>query len=192
MRDEALQFRRTERRHMIRVKAALAAAIEMPVDHAALALACVDHLGFIIRRFLAQGRHNISHLEPRIMAADDREGRLVISDIARTLAACELEFSQLEQAAAGLDAAGSEAMSVFVDHARHFVAFYDATLASRKDPAQQIIRRHFSDEEYWTLTDDITDAVIREEQRLYSRVVELAPAAIAGPLTAPWPATPPA
>lgn len=175
---------------MIRVKEALQAALDGPADHHALALACVRHLAFIVGRFMAQGQLNIRHLEPRIAAARDRQGRQVIDDIARTLAACGAEFGRLQEAAERCGGPDARVTATFATAARRFVAFYDSTLAGRKDPAQQIIRQYFSDEEYWALTDDITDDVIRNEQQLFARVVELAPSAIAGHLTAPWPESP--
>lgn len=187
MREQALQFRRTERRHMIRVKDALRAALAEPAAHPALAHACVDHLRFIVGRFLAQGKLNITHLEPRIEAAGDEDGRRIIADLGRTLAACEAELTHLKEASDRLTAGGSDSLAGFTAAAQHFVAFYDSTLASHKYPAQDIIHRHFIDGEYWALTDDITDEIVREEERLFSRIVALAPAAIAGVLTAPWP-----
>lgn len=190
MHELASEFRRTERRHMIRVKEALQAALATPGGHAALALACVEHLGFIIGRFLVQGRLNVRHLEPRITAAGDGEGRQVIDGIAHTLAGCEAALAELQAAAARLKNSGTDASADFEASAERFLAFYDSTLASRKDPAQQIIRQYFTDGEYWALTDDISDEVIDKERDLFARIVELAPAAVAAQLEAPWPEPP--
>lgn len=190
MHEQASEFRRTERRHMIRVKDALPAALAMPGDQMGLALACIDHLGFIIGRFLAQGQLNITHLQPRVVAAGDEAGRQVLEDIARTLAGCEAAFAELKAAAARLSdsgAGGPRGHADFEASARRFLAFYDSTLAGRKDPAQQIIRQYFTDGEYWALTDDISEAVIDRERDLFARIVELAPAAVAAQLEAPWP-----
>ena len=61
---------------------------------------------------------------------------------------------------------------------RRFVAFYDAVLASRKDPAQQIIDKHFSSAEYWALTNDVTGESVATEAALFECVARLAPAGI--------------
>lgn len=193
MHELASEFRRTERRHMIRVKEALQAALALPGDSDALALACVDHLGFIIDRFLAQGRLNIRHLQPRVVATGNETDKQVIDDIARTLAACEAALAELQATAARLKDSGADSAcghGDFEASASRFLAFYDSTLAGRKDPAQQIIRQYFTDGEYWALTDDISDEVINKERDLFARIVELAPAAVAAQLEAPWPEPP--
>lgn len=175
---DVAQHRHTERRHMIRVKNALAAGLGMTPPDANFLLACADYLGWIVGRFTVQGRANLERLGPRVAAAGDEEGARIIADIALTL-------GQTESALAGL-LAGAEAwrnrpddgLPELLAAGHRFVAFYDAVLASRKDPAQQIIDRHFSSAEYWALTNDVTSESVATEDALFQRVARLAPAGI--------------
>lgn len=163
---------------MIRVKNALAAGLALTPPDADFLLACADYLGWIVGRFTAQGRANLERLGPRVAAAGDEEGARVIADIALTL-------GQTEGALAGL-LAGAEAcrngpedgLPELLAAGHRFVAFYDAVLASRKDPAQQVIDRHFSSAEYWALTNDVTSESVATEGALFERVARLAPADI--------------
>ena len=68
--------------------------------------------------------------------------------------------------------------SAFQDASARYITFYASTFVKQKDPAQHIIAKHFSDEEYWRLTDDFTPTSIATEKRLYDAVKELAPAGV--------------
>lgn len=177
--DETVRrHRHTERRHMIRVKDALAAGLEGDAPEEFL-LACTDYLAYIIGRFRMQARRNLEGLKPRVEAADDEEGRRVMADIEATMERTGQALDVLTRAAAGrARPGGSEA---FRAAARGFVDFYASVLAARKDPAQDIIARHFDSEEYWTLTDDVTPESVATERTLYARVVALAPEGMAPP-----------
>jgi hypothetical protein len=170
--------RHTERRHMIRVKNALASGLgEAPPD-ADFLLACADYLGWVVGRFTTQGRANVERLGPRVAAAGDEEGARTIADIARTLGETE---SALAGLLAGADACRDhpeDGLPALLAAGRRFVAFYDAVLASRKDPAQQVIDRHFSSAEYWALTNDVTSESVATEAALFHRVARLAPAGV--------------
>lgn len=163
---------------MIRVKNALAAGLALTPPDADFLLACTDYLGYIIGRFTAQGRANVERLGPRVAAAGDEEGARIVADIARTLGETE---SALAGLLAGADACRDQpedGLPQLLAAARRFVAFYDAVLASRKDPAQQIIDRYFSSAEYWALTNDVTRESVATEDALFQRVARLAPAGI--------------
>jgi hypothetical protein len=178
MTDDIRDHRHTERRHMIRVKNALAAGLVLGPAKPDFLLACADYLGYIIGRFTAQGRANVERLGPRVAAAGAEEGARVVADIARTLGETE---SALAGLLAGADACRDQpedGLPQLVAAGHRFVAFYDAVLASRKDPAQQIIDRHFSSAEYWELTNDVTGESVATETALFQRVAQLAPAGI--------------
>ena len=163
---------------MIRVKNALAAGLALAPANADFLLACADYLGYIIGRFTAQGRANVERLGPRVAAAGDEEGARIVADIARTLGETE---SALAGLLAGADACRNQpedGLPQLLAAGRRFVAFYDAVLASRKDPAQQIIDRHFSSAEYWALTNDVTSESVATEAALFQRVAQLAPAGV--------------
>jgi len=178
MTGDIRDHRHTERRHMIRVKNALAAGLVIAPQSADFLLACTDYLGSIIGRFTAQGRANLERLGPRVTAAGDGEGARVVADIARTLGETE---SALAGLLAGADACRDQpedGLPQLLAAGHRFVAFYDAVLASRKDPAQQIIDRHFSSAEYWALTNDVTPLSVQTEKTLFDRVARLAPAGL--------------
>ena len=163
---------------MIRVKNALAADLALTPPDTDFLLACTDYLGYIIGRFTAQGRANVERLGPRVAAAGDEEGARVVADIARTLGETE---SALAGLLAGADACRDQpeaGLPVLMAAGRRFVTFYDAVLASRKDPAQQIIDRHFSSAEYWALTNDVTGESAATGAALFEFVARLAPAGI--------------
>ena len=175
MTDDIREHRHTERRHMIRVKSALAAGLEAAAPDADFLLACADYLGYIIGRFTAQGRANVERLGPRIAEAGDEEGGRIVADIARTLGETE---SALAGLLAGADACRDQpeqGLPQLQAAGRRFIAFYDAVLASRKDPAQQIIDKYFSSAEYWALTNDATPESVATEAALFQRVSRLAP-----------------
>lgn len=178
MNDDIREHRNTERRHMIAVKNALAAGVAADAGGAEpspeFLLACTDYLAYIIGRFQAQGRGNLEHLAPRVEAAGDEDGRRVVADIGATLARTGVELALLVDAADRWRGAPDGDASGFVAAGRRFVVFYDAMLASRKDPAQQIIGRYFDTDEYWALTNDVTADSIATERRLFAHVAELA------------------
>ncbi len=175
---DVAHHRHTERRHMIRVKNALAAGLALTPVPVEFLLACADYLGYIVGRFTAQGRGNVERLAPRIAAAGDGEGARVVADIARTLGETEAAVADLLAGAGAFRRQGGDAVPELLAAGRRFVAFYDAVLASRKDPAQQIIDRYFTSSEYWALTDDVTPRSIETEDLKFRRVAGLAPAGI--------------
>jgi len=162
---------------MIRVKNALAAGLAAAAD-AEFILACTDYLGYIVGRFTAQGRANVARLGPRVAAAGDEEGGRVVADIARTLGETEAALRDLLDGATACRQGRDDGLPALLASARRFVAFYDAVLASRKDPAQQIIDRYFSSAEYWALTNDVTRESVQEEDLLFRRVAGCAPAGV--------------
>lgn len=163
---------------MIRVKNALAAGLDVTPPDADFLLACTNYLGWIIGRFTAQGHANAERLGPRVAAAGDEEGARIVADITRTLRETE---SALAGLLAGADACRDQpedGLAQLLAAGRRFIAFYDAVLASRKDPAQQIIDRYFSSAEYWALTNDVTGESVATEDALFQRVARLVPAGI--------------
>jgi len=175
MTGDIRDHRHTERRHMIRVKNALAAGLGLAPPDAGFLLACADYLGWIVGRFTAQGRANVERLGPRVAAAGDEEGARIIADIALTLGQTESALAGLLAGAEACRGGPEDGLPVLVAAGHRFVAFYDAVLASRKDPAQQVIDRHFSSAEYWALTNDVTTESVRTENALFGRVARLAP-----------------
>lgn len=173
--DDVRDHRHTERRHMIRVKNALAAGLDLSPPDADFLLACIDYLGWVIGRFTAQGRANVERLRPRVAAAGDAEGARVVADIAGTLGETEAALARLISGAEACRRAPQAGLPGLVAAGRRFVAFYDAVLASRKDPAQQVIDRHFSSAEYWALTNDVTSDSVATEAALFQSVERLAP-----------------
>ena len=101
---DVAHHRHTERRHMIRVKNALAAGLALTPAPVEFLLACTDYLGYIVGRFTAQGRANVDRLAPRMAAAGDEEGARVVADIERTLGETEAAVADL-LAGAGRSAA---------------------------------------------------------------------------------------
>lgn len=172
--DDIAFHRHTERRHMIRVKNALAAGLRVSPADPALILACTDYLDYVVSRFIDQGRANVARLMPRVAAAGDEEGARVVADIAQTLTATEAALVELRAGSAA--GRNSGRLPELLKAADRFVVFYDAVLASRKYPAQQVIERHFSSEEYWALTNDVTGESIAREGALFEAVERLAPA----------------
>ncbi|MEZ5566091.1 MAG: hypothetical protein R3F24_11445 [Gammaproteobacteria bacterium] len=184
MNNAVSEQRFVERRHMIAVKNAMAAGVEAgrSVEASAFLLACIDYLDFIIGRFQAQGRANLTRLGPKVEASNDDEGRAVVADIGQTLDKTgEALQKLLAEAVPFRGNSPSRQTQDLVVAARRFVSFYDSVLASRKNPAQQIIDRYFTPEEYWKLTDDVTPASVATEHELYQRVVDLAPPGVAVP-----------
>ncbi len=163
---------------MIRVKKALAAGLALPSPEADFLLACTDYLGYIIGRFTAQGRGNVERLGPRVAAAGDEEGARVVADIAQTLGETEVALADLLAGAEACRAQPEDGLPQLLAAGHRFVAFYEAVLASRKDPAQQVIDRHFSSAEYWALTNDVTAESVQAEKALFGRVARLAPAGV--------------
>lgn len=175
MTDEIRDHRHTERRHMIAVKNALAAGLDATPPHAEFLLACADYLAWVIGRFTAQGRANVERLGPRIAAAGDEEGARIVADIAATLGRTEDALAGLLAGADACRDSPEDGLAELLAAGRRFVAFYNAVLASRKDPAQHIIDRHFSSAEYWALTNDVTGESVATEAALFARVARLAP-----------------
>jgi len=175
---EVRDHRHTERRHMIRAKNALAAGLELAPPDPAFLVACTDYLGWVVARFIAQGRANVSRLRPRVAAARDEDARRVVADIAATLDRTEAALRDLLAAAAACRDGATGGLPNLLAAGRRFVVFYNAVLASRKDPAQQVIDRHFDSAEYWALTDDVTPASVAMEAHLYARITRLAPAGL--------------
>lgn len=163
---------------MIRVKQALAAGLDLAPANPEFLLACTDYLGYIIGRFTAQGRANLERLGPRVAAARDEEGARVVADIARTLGETGSALAGLLAGAEAYRDQPEDGLPELLAAGRRFVAFYDAVLASRKDPAQQIIDRYFSSAEYWALTNDVTADSIQTEMALFSSVTRQAPAGV--------------
>lgn len=164
---------------MIRAKNALAAGLDLVPPDPAFLLACADYLGWVVGRFIAQGRANVERLQPRVMAARDEEGRRTIADIAATLDRTEAALGDLVAGAEAWRSGATNGLASLLASGRRFAAFYNAVLASRKDPAQQVIDRHFGQAEYWELTDDVTPGSVADEADLFARLVRLAPASIA-------------
>jgi hypothetical protein len=175
MTGDIRDHRHTERRHMIRVKSALAAGLDAEPADSDFVLACADYLGYIVGRFTAQGRANVERLRPRVVAAGDDAGARIVADIARTLDGTESALAALLAGAEACRDQPEDGLPQLVAAARRFVTFYDAVLASRKDPAQDIIDRHFSSAEYWALTNDVTGESVATEAALFQRVARLAP-----------------
>ena len=163
--DDIQRFRTIERRHMIRVKGALAAALARPVADPAVLRGCVDYLEFIVGRFVAQGRGNVQRLRAAIPPSDTASCG-VVKDIEQTLATTR---AQLEQLVAARDT------DHLADACHTFVEFYDGTLARRKNPAQDIVDRYIDAETYWRETNDVTDESIATERTLFQHLAELAP-----------------
>jgi hypothetical protein len=170
MSDHVVEHRRTERRHMIAVKDALAAGLHASPANPESLLACVDYLGYIIGRFNAQGRANIARLLPRVATARNDEDRRIVADIAATISTTETELGLLLAAAAAFRREPERRMPDLLKAGHRFVVYYNTVLATRKNPAQEIIGRYFDDAEYWALTDDVTPASIEAERSLVLRV----------------------
>ncbi|MDP2326024.1 MAG: hypothetical protein Q8N51_18635 [Gammaproteobacteria bacterium] len=175
MSSHIIEHRRTERRHMIAVKDALAAGLGSSPANPEFVLACVDYLGYIVGRFNAQGNANLKCLLPRVVAKHNDDDRRIVADIAATIHATEAELGLLLAAATKFRQDRESSVSDLLQAGHGFVSFYNSILASRKNPAQDIISRYFDDAEYWALTNDVTPASIEAESSLFLRVTGLAP-----------------
>jgi hypothetical protein len=179
MTSDVRDHRHTERRHMIRATNALVAGLDQAPPDPAFLLACADYLGWVVGRFVGQGRANLARLRPRVAAARDEDGARIVADIAVTLDRTETALRDLLDAAASCRTGESGGLAELLAAGRRFVLFYNAVLASRKDPAQQVIDRHFGSAEYWALTDDVTPVSVATEADLYARIGRLAPPGVA-------------
>ena len=174
---ELQRFRTLERRHMIGAKDALARGLDQirsgkTHDHTFL-VACVDYLEYIISRFIQQGKGNTSRLR-EVVPVDDIADHRIIDDIETTLATTAEQLDEVTRARDAILTAHTDIRG-FTAACDKFVDFYNEVLAHRKDPAQEIIRKHFDDEAYWRQTNDVTPDSIRTEQLLYQRLTDLAP-----------------
>ena len=162
---------------MIIAKEALSAGLNLidrdPSSQKFLA-ASVSYLEYIIGRFIAQGRNNLVHLGQRILA-DNEDDQRIRRDIERTLEDTETRLDALVVSAARYCTGSVPGTKQFVQAANEFINFYNNVLAQRKNPAQEIIQKYFSDNEYWQMTDDVTEESIATEQRLFDAVREDAP-----------------
>jgi len=180
-RDDIQRHRTVERRHMIRVKDALARVVARldaggSADESgdpAFVSACVDYLEFIVGRFISQGLANVDRLNA-LIPATDAASLGIVHDIERTLAGTR---QQLDRLVVAREAAASGAVDVEVLAAagRTFLGFYDSTLARRKDPAQAVVEKYIDPDTYWRETNDVTDASIETERTLFHRLTVLAP-----------------
>ncbi len=165
---------------MIGVKNAFAAGLEAPVPQGASLFpfykACIDYLKFSLERFHGQGRANTVRLKPLVIDAPD--DLKIVSDIEAMLGKSEKEIAALSAAMDLFEDNQDAGLSAFEEAGNRYIAFYGSTFVRRKDPAQHIIARHFSDEEYWRLTNDFTPTSIETEQRLYEAVEKAAPAGV--------------
>lgn len=178
--EETRQYRTIERRHMIRAKNALAEGLDqlargLTVD-IGFFMACADYLEFNMGRFVRQGVANLRRLRG-VVPASDADNWRVIEDIEANLGHTRDHLDRLMQARklASRGAAGAE---MLIDASRQFLEFYNQTLASRKDPAQDIVARYIPPDDYWQATDDVTPESIESEQQLFRQIAELAPAGI--------------
>ena len=180
------QYRRIERRHMIAVKNAFAAGLAAPGDDASASAdflgRCVDYLEFIIGRFVQQAQRNLAGLRRRVPREAEADWR-IIRDIERTMADTADRIDALAVAVRRYQAGSSKGREDFQREAETFVRFYDGVLAGRKDPAQEIIRRHFTDEEYWQLSNDVTAQSVDRERELFQQVMATAPPGVASQLS---------
>ena len=172
------KHRRIERRHMIAAKNALNDGLDLDTTSGDgqqdFYRACVDYLAMSLGRFHVQGLKNLDHLR-LLVPESDAEGREVLADLEAILAASGDEVERLTRAMNMFLAEGPSGRETFERAARSFVAFYDSTLAKRKNPAQIIIGRYVPRDEYWRLTDDFTREVIETETRLFTRIERTAP-----------------
>jgi len=172
MSKSIVDYRTTERRHMIAVKDALAAGLNSSPARPGAILACIDYLEYIIGRFNAQGRANVERLLPRVEAARAHDDEKIVADIADTIGKTEAELALLTSAAAAFRSTPDSGLPKLLTAAKRFVTFYNGVLALRKGSAQDIISRYFEDEEYWSLTDDVTPSTIETERKLFRRAVK--------------------
>ena len=162
---------------MIGAKKALAFGVERlsgePSHDVSFAVACVDYLAYIMSRFVEQGRSNTSRLR-HVVRKTDSEDIAVLADIEATLAETR---KQLDSLIAARDRVKSESgnREAFIMACTGFLQFYDCVLARRKDPAQEIIKKHFDPETYWRETNDITLDSVATEEALFAEIVRLAP-----------------
>ncbi len=165
---------------MIAVKNAFAAGLEQAGKGQeppfAFYAACVDYLVFSLGRFHAQGRANTRRLRP--LVGDAAEDLAVLEDVEAMLAQSEDQIARLQAAMARYARDPEKGRQAFEEAGRAYIAFYGTHFARRKDPAQQIIAKHFTDEEYWRLTNDFTPQSIATEKRLYAAVKAAAPRGI--------------
>jgi len=175
--QEMQALRQIERRHMIGVKNAFAAGLDLSskgkTPTFAFYKACIDYLTFILGRFNAQGRGNTDRLRP--LVSDSPDDLKIVDDIDAMLDKSEKEIVLLSNAMDTYARHQESGQGAFEEAGRHYIAFYGSTFVRRKDPAQHIIARHFSDEEYWRLTNDFTPESITTEQRLFAAVAQTAP-----------------
>lgn len=178
--EEMQTLRQTERRHMIGVKNAFAAGLDGAAQESKPLFpfykACIDYLKFSLGRFHAQGRGNTDRLRP--LVGDNPNDLKIVSDIQSMLDKSETEIAALSDAMDRFEEDQNSGQSAFQDAGARYISFYGSTFVRRKDPAQHIIARHFSDEEYWRLTNDFTKTSIETEQRLYDAVKTAAPTGI--------------
>lgn len=176
--DQVKQFRRTERRHMIAVKNALGRGLDLAAAGESVGMdfycACAEYLDFIMARFHAQGAANIERLRP-LIDETDTEGQAILADTETMLADSQAAVTALLKAKVQLVERGADRVEGFEEAGRAYIDFYDTAFARRKDPAQQIIEKYFDPQEYWLLTNDVTDDCVERERSLYNTVGATAP-----------------
>jgi len=165
-------YRTIERRHMIRVKDALAVGLDRMArgepPGAVFVFACTKYLEFIMGRFIRQGRGNVERLGS-VVPESDAANRSVLADIDATLRECSGHVERLAAAREAMD----ETQLTAACHA--FLDFYNGTLARRKDPAQAIVEQYVDPEAYWRDTNDVTDESIDTEHNLFLTLTHIAP-----------------
>ena len=174
--EQIREFRTLERRRMILIKDALAAATATELPDTRFMAACVDYLEYIIGRFLRQGQGNIARLREVVPASDTADQRL-LTDIENTLASTRTQLQELIDARNAWRA-GHGTDTDFCTASQGFLAFYNQILAQRKNPVQEIIAKYIDPEVYWKQTDDITSETIDTEAKLFEQLRAAAPPGI--------------
>ncbi len=174
--EQTREFRTLERQRMIRVKDALAAGIAAQPPATDFMAACVDYLEFIVGRFVRQGVANAERLRVAVPSMDTASQQ-ILADIERTLARTRMQLQELIAARDSLRA-GDGGNRDFCTASQAFLAFYNQSLAQRKNPAQEIIAKYIDPEVYWKQTDDVTSETIDTEARLFEKLRATAPPGI--------------
>jgi hypothetical protein len=169
-----------ERRRQIQVRqafeAGLAKSADDATDLAEFYLACGDYIVSSMARLHDQDQQIHDLLVERLDPArtDVFEQLAGLNERQAKSRAFTAEF---QQAVKALRDSGASGQAEFEEAARAFADLFTSLMAPRKNPFQEYTDVHFTDSD-WVDIAGVTDGSLAEEQSLYERVEETAPAGI--------------
>jgi hypothetical protein len=169
-----------ERRRQIQVRqafeAGLAKSTHDATDLAAFYLACGDYIVWSMARLHDQDQRIHDLLKERLDPGrtDVHEQLAGLNERQEKSRAFTGEFQHAVEA---LRDSGASGQVEFEEAARAFVDLFTSLMAPRKNPFQEHTDVYFTDSD-WVDIAGVTDGSLAEEQSLYGRVEETAPAGI--------------